>query len=172
MVAINRTVTVPGARNEGSPRSDYVPQWPTAKGRPYQGRVPYLAKRTWTAMRCAYSLPNTHVTFTRKIGGVTATFANLVKVVADVFEIDANDLLSQRRAREYARPRQALCALLKEYTRKSLPDIGRLMNRDHTTVMHAIRRVPDICKKDYEFAEKLQICRYRIVAPISVEGRK
>ena len=70
------------------------------------------------------------------------TVDNIQKTVAEYFKIRVADLLSKRRNRSVARPRQIAMALAKELTRHSLPEIGDAFGgRDHTTVLHACRRV-------------------------------
>jgi chromosomal replication initiator protein len=70
------------------------------------------------------------------------TIENIQKTVAEYFKIRVGDLLSKRRSRSIARPRQIAMALAKELTRHSLPEIGDAFGgRDHTTVLHACRRV-------------------------------
>ncbi len=70
------------------------------------------------------------------------TIENIQKTVAEYFKIRVADLLSKRRSRSIARPRQVAMALAKELTRHSLPEIGDAFGgRDHTTVLHACRRI-------------------------------
>ena len=70
---------------------------------------------------------------------------NIQKTVADYFKIRVGDLLSKRRTRSVARPRQIAMALAKELTNHSLPEIGDAFGgRDHTTVLHACRRVASL----------------------------
>jgi chromosomal replication initiator protein len=67
---------------------------------------------------------------------------NIQKTVADYFKIRVADLLSKRRSRSITRPRQIAMGLAKELTQHSLPEIGDAFGgRDHTTVLHACRRV-------------------------------
>jgi len=67
---------------------------------------------------------------------------NIQKTVADYFKIRVADLLSKRRSRSIARPRQIAMALAKELTNHSLPEIGDAFGgRDHTTVLHGCRRI-------------------------------
>ena len=69
------------------------------------------------------------------------TVENIQKTVAEYFKIRVADLLSKRRSRSIARPRQIAMALAKELTTHSLPEIGDgFGGRDHTTVLHACRR--------------------------------
>ena len=77
--------------------------------------------------------------------------------VADYFNIRLSDLLSARRARQVARPRQVAMYLSKQLTAKSLPDIGRQFGgRDHTTVMHAVKRIDELRLVDSVLEEDIQ----------------
>jgi len=70
---------------------------------------------------------------------------NIQKTVADYFKIRVGDLLSKKRSRSIARPRQVAMALAKELTNHSLPEIGDAFGgRDHTTVLHACRRIASL----------------------------
>ena len=70
---------------------------------------------------------------------------NIQKTVADYFKLRVADLLSKKRSRSIARPRQLAMALAKELTNHSLPEIGDAFGgRDHTTVLHACRRINDL----------------------------
>ncbi|HEY9136340.1 MAG TPA: chromosomal replication initiator protein DnaA, partial [Pseudomonadales bacterium] len=70
---------------------------------------------------------------------------NIQKTVAEYFKIKMSDLLSKRRNRSIARPRQIAMALAKELTNHSLPEIGDAFGgRDHTTVLHACRKVKEL----------------------------
>ena len=74
---------------------------------------------------------------------------NIQKTVADYFKIRVGDLLSKRRSRSIARPRQIAMALSKELTNHSLPEIGDAFGgRDHTTVLHGCRRVAALRETD------------------------
>ena len=67
---------------------------------------------------------------------------NIQKTVADYYKLRVADLLSKRRSRSIARPRQVAMALAKELTNHSLPEIGDAFGgRDHTTVLHGCRRI-------------------------------
>ena len=73
------------------------------------------------------------------------TIENIQKTVADYFKVRVADLLSQRRNRSIARPRQVAMMLAKELTHHSLPEIGDAFGgRDHTTVMHACKRIKEL----------------------------
>src|SRR5205823_14090693 len=70
------------------------------------------------------------------------TIENIQKTVAEYYKIKIADLLSKRRSRSVARPRQMAMALAKELTNHSLPEIGDAFGgRDHTTVLHACKRI-------------------------------
>jgi chromosomal replication initiator protein len=84
------------------------------------------------------------------------TIENIQKTVADYYKVRMADLLSKRRSRSVARPRQVAMALAKELTSHSLPEIGDAFGgRDHTTVLHACKRIKDLrdteqrMKEDY-----------------------
>lgn len=82
------------------------------------------------------------------------TIENIQKTVADYYKVKVADLLSKRRSRSIARPRQMAMALAKELTNHSLPEIGdNFGGRDHTTVIHACRKVKDLITEGGEFAE-------------------
>lgn len=80
--------------------------------------------------------------------------------VADHYCIRKAEMVSARRAREVARPRQVAMYLAKQLTSRSLPEIGRRFgNRDHTTVMHAVARVAELMQQDAGFAEDVALLR-------------
>ncbi|WP_333679706.1 chromosomal replication initiator protein DnaA [Dyella sp.] len=77
------------------------------------------------------------------------TVPNIQKIVAEYFGVRLQDLLSKRRVRSLARPRQIAMALSKELTEHSLPEIGEAFGgRDHTTVLHACRTIRKLCETD------------------------
>ena len=82
------------------------------------------------------------------------TVENIQKTVAEYYKIRIADLLSKRRNRSVARPRQVAMALSKELTNHSLPEIGDAFGgRDHTTVLHACRRVKELRETERRIAE-------------------
>ena len=82
------------------------------------------------------------------------TVENIQKTVAEYYKIRIADLLSKRRSRSIARPRQVAMALAKELTNHSLPEIGDAFGgRDHTTVLHACRRVKDLRESERRIGE-------------------
>ena len=85
------------------------------------------------------------------------TIDNIQRVVADYYKLKMSDLLSKRRSRSVARPRQVAMALAKELTNYSLPEIGESFGgRDHTTVLHACRKVKELEKIDREVERDLK----------------
>jgi len=86
------------------------------------------------------------------------------KRVAAHFNIRVSDMHSARRARAVARPRQVAMYLAKQLTPRSLPEIGRKFGgRDHTTVMHAVKKIEQLCETDASFAEDVALLR-RVLA--------
>jgi chromosomal replication initiator protein len=82
------------------------------------------------------------------------TIDNIQKTVAEYFKLRLADLLSKRRTRSIARPRQIAMSLAKELTSKSLPEIGDAFGgRDHTTVLHACRKIAELRVSDNTLAE-------------------
>jgi chromosomal replication initiator protein len=79
---------------------------------------------------------------------------NIQKAVAAYYKIKVSDLLSKRRTRSIARPRQLAMALAKEFTSHSLPEIGEAFGgRDHTTVLHGCRKVAELREVSMDIAE-------------------
>ncbi len=87
------------------------------------------------------------------------TIDEIQKKVAEYFNISVKELQSSRRARTVARPRQIAMYLAKQLTSRSLPEIGRKFDRDHTTVMHAVRKVEELIVEDSSLAENVDTLR-------------
>jgi chromosomal replication initiator protein len=86
------------------------------------------------------------------------TVDQIQKAVAEHYGLKQADLISERRARAVARPRQAAMWLAKQITTRSLPDIGRRFGgRDHTTVLHAVRRIEALKAEDPTLAHDLEV---------------
>lgn len=82
------------------------------------------------------------------------TLDNIQKTVADYYKLRVADLLAKRRSRNIARPRQVAMALAKELTHHSLPEIGDAFGgRDHTTVLHAVRKIAEMRETDHIIEE-------------------
>jgi len=77
------------------------------------------------------------------------TIDEIMRQVSDYYNLRMSEILSARRARDIARPRQVAMYLAKQMTSRSLPEIGRKFGgRDHTTVMHAVRKIDDLRRTD------------------------
>jgi chromosomal replication initiator protein len=82
------------------------------------------------------------------------TIDNIQKTVADYYKIRMSDLLSAKRNRSLARPRQLAMSLAKELTNHSLPEIGDAFGgRDHTTVLHACKKIAELRKESTSHEE-------------------
>ena len=89
---------------------------------------------------------------------------SIQNLVASHFNLNIQELLSPRRSRALARPRQIAMYLSKQHTTNSLPDIGRkFSNRDHTTVIHAVKKIDELIKKDNEIRESVIEIRKKIL---------
>ena len=86
------------------------------------------------------------------------TIDEIQRKVAERYNIKISDMSSSRRLRTIARPRQIAMYLSKNLTSKSLADIGKKFGKkDHTTVMHALKKVDELCKSDSEFLEEITL---------------
>ena len=84
------------------------------------------------------------------------TVDKIQNIVSNFFNIPLSDMLSQRRSRPLARPRQVAMYLAKKMTTRSLPEIGRrFANRDHTTVIHAVKTITRLSEQDDEMKKNL-----------------
>jgi chromosomal replication initiator protein len=93
------------------------------------------------------------------------TIDEIIRKVADHYNIRMTDILSPRRARSVARPRQVAMFLAKKLTTKSLPEIGRRFGgRDHTTVIHAVRKIEELRSVDNQIAEDVELLRRMLEA--------
>ena len=85
------------------------------------------------------------------------TIDNIKRTVAEYYKIRVADLLSKRRSRSITRPRQVAMSLSKELTNHSLPEIGDAFGgRDHTTVIHACRKIVELRETDSRIREDYQ----------------
>jgi len=88
------------------------------------------------------------------------TIDEIQRKVAEHFNIKLGEMTSDRRARAVARPRQVAMYLAKQLTTRSLPQIGRKFGgRDHTTVMHAVRKIEELTRTDPSLAEDVELLR-------------
>ena len=85
------------------------------------------------------------------------------KAVVAHYNLKLADMQSKRRSRVVARPRQVAMYLAKQLTPRSLPEIGRRFgNRDHTTVMHAVKKVDELMRDDETIARDVEALRRRL----------
>ncbi len=93
------------------------------------------------------------------------TVEEIMRKVSEHYNLRMSDMLSPRRARAVARPRQVAMFLSKTLTSKSLPDIGRRFGgRDHTTVIHAVRKIEELKQTDSQIAEDVELLRRMLEA--------
>ncbi len=93
------------------------------------------------------------------------TIEDIQKRVAEHYNIRLADMYSARRARAVARPRQVAMYLAKQLTSRSLPEIGRKFGgRDHTTVMHAVRKIDELRQNDNTLSEDIDLLRRMLEA--------
>ena len=134
----------------------------------------FLAKESKTNIRELIGVLNRVIAFSR-VHGKTLTSVDCKNILKDVFNqskivtvdkiqnvvstyynITLNEMLSQRRSRPLARPRQIAMYLAKKLTTRSLPEIGRrFANRDHTTVIHAVKTITKLSEKDEEMKKDI-----------------
>ncbi len=100
-----------------------------------------------------------------RVSKTKVTVEHIIKKTAEFNNIRVSDLIGARRTQAIARPRQMAMYLAKTLTTKSLPDIGRAFGgRDHTTVIHAVRKIEDLSRHDSEMAESLEALRRQLEA--------
>lgn len=87
---------------------------------------------------------------------------HILSVVCDQYLVTRKDLTGRSRARELVMPRQIAMYFIKQFTKLSLSDIGRIMNRDHATVLYSIRKVKDFIEIEPETAEAVNQIMRRI----------
>ena len=89
---------------------------------------------------------------------------SIQNLVASHYKLSLEEMLSPRRSRSLARPRQIAMYLAKQYTTNSLPDIGRkFSNRDHTTVIHAVKKIDELIKKDNEIKQNVTEIKKKLI---------
>ena len=89
---------------------------------------------------------------------------SIQNIVANYFNLKIDEMLSARRSRSLARPRQIAMYLAKQNTTNSLPEIGRkFSNRDHTTVIHAVKKIEELMKKDNEIKQNVMEIKKKLL---------
>ena len=99
-----------------------------------------------------------------KSNNKTINVETIQNLVAAHFNLNIQEMLSPRRSRSLARPRQIAMYLAKQHTTNSLPDIGRkFSNRDHTTVIHAVKKIEELIKNDNEIRQSVLEIKKKIL---------
>jgi chromosomal replication initiator protein len=92
--------------------------------------------------------------------GRKVTMDEIIKKTCDYYKVRPADLMSPNRARNIVRPRQMAMYLCKKYTTRSLPEIGRKFGgRDHTTILHGVRKIEELMSTDSQFVEDAELLR-------------
>ena len=117
---------------------------------------------------CSFSAPGYSLTRMQPVAGIPAprhpSASAIQAIVAEHFLIPVAEMKSQRRGADIARPRQVAMYLCRKLTPISMPEIGRRFgNRDHSTVIHAIKRIEALCEADPDFAAEVLACSKKIV---------
>ena len=112
-----------------------------------------IANATFTAQPISLSSAKEALRDMLAVQDRLVSIGNIQKVVAEYFQIRPSDLLSKKRSRSIARPRQIAITLAKELTNHSLPEIGKAFDRDHTTVLHANRKIAELRESEQRINE-------------------
>jgi chromosomal replication initiator protein len=103
----------------------------------------------------------------RSSGTKKTSIEDIQRKTAEYYKLDVRDFHSPQRARRVARPRQVAMYLARILTTRSLPEIGRRFGgRDHTTVLHACRRVEALCNEDQDFKSEVEFLRTLLSRPM------
>lgn len=141
---------------------DYVAQTVATNGRDLEGALNRLVAQ-WQFTNAPVTIPSAEVTLRDLIGTREprrVRIEDIQKVVSRHFNVSKADLLSSRRTRTIVRPRQIAMYLSKAMTPRSLPEIGRRFGgRDHTTVLHAVRKIEELMGGDRGFADEVELLR-------------
>ncbi len=87
----------------------------------------------------------------------------IIKIVSQFYDVAAMEVMSDRRTANIVRPRQISMYLAKTMTLKSLPEIGRRFGgRDHTTVLHAVRKIEGLVESDERLADEIEVLKLHI----------
>ena len=96
----------------------------------------------------------------RIMPGRKTSIEDIQRKTAEFYKLDLRDFHSPQRSRRVARPRQVAMFLSRELTMRSLPEIGRRFGgRDHTTVLHACRRIAALCSEDPMLKQEVDFLR-------------
>lgn len=154
------------AQNPGldvpAPVLEYVAMSVASNGRDLEGAINRLVAQ-WQFTQQAVTLISAEITLRDLVGAREprrVKIEDIQKVVARHFNVSKSDLLSSRRTRIIVRPRQIAMYLSKVLTPRSLPEIGRRFGgRDHTTVLHAVRKIEELIAGDKALGEEIELLK-------------
>ncbi|WP_236884096.1 chromosomal replication initiator protein DnaA [Devosia sp. A16] len=141
---------------------DYVARVVVSHGRDLDGAVNrLLAANQLTKEPITVALAErTLADLVRQRDARRVRIEDILRIVSRHYKVPRNDLLSSRRSRDVVRPRQIAMYLAKALTSRSLPEIGRRFGgRDHTTVLHSVRKVEQMIKDDGELAQEIELLK-------------
>ena len=147
------------------PVLEYVAQSVVSNGRDLEGALNRLVAQ-WQYTNHAVTLASAEITLRDLVGAREprrVRIEDIQRVVARHYNVSKADLLSSRRTRTIVRPRQIAMYLAKVLTPRSLPEIGRRFGgRDHTTVLHAVRKIEGLIEGDKTLAEEIELLKRMI----------
>jgi chromosomal replication initiator protein len=147
------------------PVLEYVAQSVVSNGRDLEGALNRLVAQ-WQFTSQTVSLASAEITLRDLVGAREprrVRIEDIQRVVARHFNVSKADLLSSRRTRTIVRPRQIAMYLAKVLTPRSLPEIGRRFGgRDHTTVLHAVRKIEGLIEGDKSLADEIELLKRMI----------
>ena len=140
----------------------YVARTVTANGRDLDGAVNrLLAHNTLTGSTITIEMAETALRdLIRQVEPKRVKIEDIQRIVAKHYQVSRADVLSSRRTQNVVRPRQVAMYLSKILTLRSLPEIGRRFGgRDHTTVLHAVRKIDDLVKSDQALKDEIELLK-------------
>jgi chromosomal replication initiator protein len=157
------------AQNPGldipAPVLEYVAMSVASNGRDLEGAINRLVAQ-WQFTQQPVTLNSAEITLRDLVGAREprrVKIEDIQKIVARHFNVSKSDLLSSRRTRTIVRPRQIAMYLSKVLTPRSLPEIGRRFGgRDHTTVLHAVRKIEELIAGDKALGEEIELLKRMI----------
>jgi chromosomal replication initiator protein len=158
-----------GANNPGldipEPILEYVAQSVVSNGRDLEGALNRLVAQ-WQFTNAPVTIGSAEITLRDLVGAREprrVRIEDIQRIVSRHYNVSKADLLSARRTRTIVRPRQIAMYLAKVLTPRSLPEIGRRFGgRDHTTVLHAVRKIEDLISGDKALAEEIELLKRMI----------
>jgi chromosomal replication initiator protein len=141
---------------------EYVAQSVMSNGRDLEGALNRLVAQ-WQFTRHPVTLNSAEITLRDLVGAREprrVKIEDIQRVVSRHYNVSKADLLSARRTRTIVRPRQIAMYLAKMLTPRSLPEIGRRFGgRDHTTVLHAVRKIEGMIEADVALKDEIELLK-------------